>query len=339
LRRLAERDSDHVERKEVTMPRRYAIPGTDLEVTVLCLGGNVFGWTADARESARVLDRFVDGGGNFIDTADVYSAWVPGHAGGESELAIGHWLAGRSDREKLVVGTKVGQKDGLQGLSAKTIVRAAEESMRRLSTEYIDILWAHGDDEATPQEETLAAFGTLIEEGKVRAIGASNFSAERLESALGVSDRDGLPGYQLVQPHYNLMERDYESDLAPTVAQHGLLAVPYLGLASGFLTGKYRPGGDSPTGPRAERAAKYLDAVGESVLRVLDDLAARHETSVAAVALAWLAAQPTVLSPIASARSVEQLNDLLDIERLELTPTEIHDLATASAGRETSAGA
>jgi aryl-alcohol dehydrogenase-like predicted oxidoreductase len=297
------------------------IPHTTLLVSRLCLGGNVFGWTADDAESARVLDRFVADGGNFIDTADVYSAWVPGHSGGESEATIGRWLKGRADRDSLVISTKVAKKDDCRGLGATTIARAADDSLRRLRTDYIDVYWAHSDDPTTPMEETLDAFGTLIDAGKVRAIGASNFSAPRLEAAIAISEREGLPRYALVQPLYNLVEREYEADLAPAVRSHGLCAVPYRGLGNGFLTGKYRPGAELPAGPRAATAADYLASGAGRVLEILEEVAGAHETSIAATALAWLAAQPTVLSPIASARCVDQLEDLLAFGDLELTST------------------
>jgi aryl-alcohol dehydrogenase-like predicted oxidoreductase len=308
---------------------------SDLDVSTLCLGTNVFGWNVDEAGSHAVLDAYVAGGGNFLDTADVYSAWIPGNDGGESEAIIGRWLASHPGRrDDLVVATKVGQLPGAEGLSRDTILRAADASLRRLQTDRIDLYWAHIDDEDTPLEETLGAFGELIDAGKVRAIGASNYTAARLASALAVSRREGLPAYVALQPHYNLVEReDYENDLASVVAEHGLSTVPYFALAKGFLTGKYRPGGPEVDSPRAPAAAAYLDNGGAAVLDVLDEVAAAHGVPVAAIALAWLAAQPTVASPIASARTVEQLGDLLPVNQITLTEGEVALLSAATSAR------
>ncbi len=307
------------------------IPHTDLDVSPLCLGGNVFGWTADAAQSHAVLDAYADAGGNFIDTADVYSQWVPGNEGGESETIIGDWLAGRPDRDRFVVATKVGQLHGLHGLSASTVRTAVEGSLRRLRTDQIDLYWAHIDDHATPLTETLGVFHDLITEGKVRYIGASNISGLRLAEALEDADRHQLTRYVAVQPHYNLLERDFERRDRDIVAREQLATVPYYGLASGFLTGKYRPGATPGESARGGGAAKLLDddrAV--RALGVLDEVAATHGTTVAAVALAWLAAQPTVCSPIASARTVEQLTELLPMQELRLTLNEIARLDAIS---------
>jgi aryl-alcohol dehydrogenase-like predicted oxidoreductase len=306
---------------------------SDLEVSTLSLGTNVFGWTADKTASHAVLDAYVAGGGNFLDTADVYSAWVPGNEGGESETIIGRWLAKHPElRDDLVVSTKVGQLEGSDGLGRDTILRAAEASLERLQTDRIDLYWAHIDDEDTPLEETLGAFTDLIDAGKVRAIGASNYTGARLAEALAVAEREGLARYVATQPHYNLVERaEYERDLAPVVAEHGLSTVPYAGLAKGFLTGKYRPGGPAVASPRAGGAAKYLEHGGAAVLEALDAVAAAHDAPVAAIALAWLAAQPGVASPIASARTTEQLADLLLVNTLVLTGEEIAELTRASA--------
>src|SRR3954449_2959744 len=304
---------------------------SDLDVSRLCLGTNVFGWTADEAASHAVLDAYVGGGGNFLDTADVYSAFAPGNRGGESESIIGSWLARNPQRrDDLVVATKVGSLEGFEGLGRETILAAADASLQRLQTDRIDLYWAHVDDPDTPLEETLGAFGELIAAGKVRAIGASNYSAARLAEALAISDRQGLARYVALQPHYNLVERaGYEDGLAAVVAEHGLSTVPYFGLARGFLTGKYRPGGPAVDSPRSGAAAKYLDNGGAAQLEALDAVAAAHGTSLAAVALAWLAAQPHVAAPIASARSVEQLSDLLPVLDLELAQDELAELAVA----------
>ncbi len=304
-----------------------------LDVSTLCLGTNVFGWTADEATSHAVLDAYVAGGGNFIDTADVYSAWVDGNSGGDSEAIIGTWLAENQDkRDSLVVATKVSQLAPNKGLGRDAILGAADASLQRLQTDRIDLYWAHYDDPGTPLEETLAAFGELLDAGKVRAIGASNYSAGRLAEALAAADREGLPKFVALQPEYNLVEREeYEATLAPVVAEHDLVTVPYYGLAHGFLTGKYRPGGAAVDSPRAGGAAKLLEQPSAvAVLEALDEVAAAHDAPVAAVALAWLAAQPHVAAPIASARTVEQLADLLPVNELQLTADEVDRLTSAS---------
>ena len=299
---------------------------TDLDVFPLCLGGNVFGWTADETQTFAVLDAYAAAGGNFIDTADVYSSWVPGHTGGESETLIGRWLATRSDRDALVIATKVGyQRD----LTRATILESAERSLERLATDRIDLYYAHHDDPNTPMEETLGAFGELIAAGRVRHIAASNFSAARLRQALDLAAREGLPAYVALQNEFNLVSRDYERDLVPLVAERGLASIPYYSLAAGFLTGKYRPGAPTVESPRAQGALARLDARGLAVLDALGEVAAAHHTNHAAVALAWLAAQPTVLAPIASARTVEQLEQLLAFPTLTLTPAELDTLSRA----------
>jgi aryl-alcohol dehydrogenase-like predicted oxidoreductase len=307
------------------------IGSTKLEVFPLALGGNVFGWTANEKASFAVLDAYAAAGGNFIDTADVYSAWAPGNSGGESETIIGRWLSTRGNRENIIVATKVGMHPKFSGLSPASIRTAAEESLRRLQTDYIDLYYAHQDDETTPLEETLRAFDQLVRQGKVRYVAASNYSATRLQEALTTSDRAGLVRYVALQQHYNLVERDkYEGELASVVAREGLSSVPYFALASGFLTGKYRPGAKVDS-QRAEKAGGYLNEKGIKILAVLDEVAAAHEVSVASVALAWLAAQPTVTAPIASARDPEQLPDLLRVADLKLTESEIHRLSEVSA--------
>ncbi|WP_329496260.1 aldo/keto reductase [Kitasatospora herbaricolor] len=306
---------------------------SDLTVFPLSLGGNVFGWTADEAQSFAVLDAFAAGGGNFIDTADVYSAWVPGNTGGESETIIGNWLRSRGNRDDIVVATKVGAHPGSTGLKAHTIKSATEESLRRLGVERIDLLYTHRDDTDTPVEEFITALDELVKEGKVREIAASNISAERLTEALEFSAREGLARYVAVQPHYNLVSRaTYEGPLAEVVAAHGLSSVPYFALASGFLTGKYRPGGADVDSARAQGAARYLDDPrGPKVLTALDAVAAAHGTEPATVALAWLASRPTVAAPIASARTVEQLPPLLAAASLRLAPEELALLDEASA--------
>jgi aryl-alcohol dehydrogenase-like predicted oxidoreductase len=302
---------------------------SDLDVSRLCLGGNVFGWTADEAQSFAVLDAYAQAGGNFLDTADVYSAWHEGNAGGESETIIGKWLAARGNRDDIVVATKVGMLSGLDNLKAETVEAAANASLKRLGTDHIDLYYAHKDDPDTPLEETLAAFDRLVRAGKVRHIAASNYSAPRLAEALAVSEREGLAEFVALQPGYNLVSRDeYEGELAGVVAGAGLAAVPYYGLAKGFLTGKYRPGAQIDS-PRAGGASAHLDERGLRVLSALDEIAAAHGTTVAAVALAWLVAQPTVAAPIASARTPEQLADLLPVNDLELTDDEVKRLTAA----------
>jgi aryl-alcohol dehydrogenase-like predicted oxidoreductase len=307
------------------------ISSTDLDVYPLALGGNVFGWTASEKESFAVLDAYSAAGGNFIDTADVYSAWAPGNSGGESETILGRWLAQRKRRDRSIIGTKVGMHPQLKGLSAKTIRAAAENSLKRLQTDYIDLYYAHVDDEQTALEETLGAFDSLVREGKVRYIAASNYAAPRLAEALAVSDREGFARYVALQQHYNLMERDkYEGELADVVSREGLSSVPYFALASGFLTGKYRPGAKVES-RRAERAGSYLNEKGIKVLTALDDVATSRNEAMATIALAWLAAQPTVVAPIASARTTEQLPELLRVANVRLTAAELQALNEASA--------
>jgi aryl-alcohol dehydrogenase (NADP+) len=305
------------------------IPGTTLDVFRLCLGGNVFDWTADERQSFDVLDAYFSAGGNFIDTADVYSAWVPGHTGGESETVIGRWMAKAHSRDQMVIATKVGMAPGLKGLSAKTIRTAAEASLRRLATDRIDIYYAHADDPDTPLVESLRAFDALVQEGKVRYIAASNYTAPRLAEALEISRREGLARYIALQTHYNLVNRnDYEGELRDLCVREGLACFPYYALAKGFLSGKYRAGAHVDS-PRAAGARAYLDQRGLRLLAILDEIAAAHRTTVPAVSLAWLAAQPTVVSPIASARSADQLADLLPFVDITLNPGELVRLGTA----------
>ncbi|WP_283133220.1 aldo/keto reductase [Rhizohabitans arisaemae] len=308
------------------------IGNSELSVFPLCLGTNIFGWTADQRQAFEVLDAFTGGGGDFLDTADSYSAWIPGHSGGESETIIGAWMASRGTRDDVVLATKVGGLPGRKGLSGPNIRMACEDSLRRLGTDHIDLYWAHYDDPETPIGETLEAFDTLIREGKVRYIGASNFGPERLAESLQISRREGLASYIALQQHYNLVERElYEGPLAKVVADNGLSSIPYYGLARGFLTGKYRTGSVVESA-RAAGAAPYLESERAlAVLEALDEIAEARDVEVAAIALAWLAAQPTVAAPIASARSVEQVSALLDSAELTLSEAELVLLNAASA--------
>ncbi|MFD5295756.1 aldo/keto reductase [Streptomyces mutabilis] len=305
---------------------------SDLEVFPLALGGNVFGWTADQDTSFAVLDAYTAAGGNFVDTADSYSAWVDGNSGGESETLIGKWLAARGNRDDVVLATKVSQHPEYPGLSAANIKAAADASLRRLGTDHIDLYYTHFDKPEVPVEEIIGALDELVRAGKVRHIAASNISAERLAASLEFSDREGLARYVALQPHYNLVSRDtYEGALRDLAERAGLAAVPYYALASGFLTGKYRPGATVDS-PRAGGAAKHLESErGQRVLAVLDEIAEAHGALVATVALAWLAAQPTVAAPIASARTVEQLPALLGVAELTLTEDETARLTEASA--------
>ncbi|MFE9677844.1 aldo/keto reductase [Streptomyces sp. NPDC006259] len=305
---------------------------SDLEVFPLALGGNVFGWTADEAASFAVLDAYAAGGGNFLDSADSYSAWAEGNSGGESETIIGNWVKARGNRDDIVIATKVSQHPDHPGLSAANIKAAADASLRRLDTDRIDLYYTHFDKPEVPVEEIVGALDELVKAGKVRHIAASNISPERLRASLEFSDREGLARYVALQPHYNLVSRDtYEGALQDLVAASGLAAVPYYALASGFLTGKYRPGATVDSA-RAQGAAKHLGTErGQKVLTALDEVARAHDAEVATVALAWLAAQPTVAAPIASARTVEQLPALLAVADLELTEAEIARLTEASA--------
>ncbi|WP_228900390.1 aldo/keto reductase [Streptomyces sp. DH1] len=305
---------------------------SDLEVFPLALGGNVFGWTADQDTSFAVLDAYTAAGGNFIDTADSYSAWADGNSGGESETVLGQWLAARGNRDDVVLATKVSQHPEYPGLSAANIKAAADASLRRLGTDHIDLYYTHFDKPEVPVEEIVGALDELVRAGKVRHIAASNISAERLAASLDFSDREGLARYVAIQPHYNLVSRDtYEGGLRDLAERAGLAAVPYYALAAGFLTGKYRPGATVDS-PRAGGAARHLETErGRRVLAALDEIAGAHDAAVATVALAWLAAQPTVAAPIASARTVEQLPALLGVAELTLSEDEVRRLTQASA--------
>ena len=303
---------------------------SDLRVLPLALGGNVFGWTADRDASFALLDAFTDGGGNLVDTADGYSHWVPGHTGGESETLIGEWIARTGHRDDLVIATKVSTHPQFSGLAAENVRAAADASLARLGTDVIDVYYAHFDDESVSLENTVAAFSGLVDAGKIRTIALSNYTAERIDEWMTVTEANGFHAPVALQPHYNLVEREFEGALRERAERYELGVFPYFGLAKGFLTGKYR-GGASVDSPRAGGAAEYLDARGDAVIEALDVVAAAHGVSLATVALAWLREQPTVVAPIASASRLEQLPDLLASATLELTPAEIASLSAASA--------
>jgi aryl-alcohol dehydrogenase-like predicted oxidoreductase len=316
---------------------RRRLGNSGLAVAPLALGGNVFGWTVDEATGFELLDAFVANGFNLIDTADVYPKWVPGNEGGESEVMIGNWLKRSGRRRDVVVATKVGMEmtPDRKGLSRDHILRSAEESLGRLQTDYIDLYQSHRDDPSTPLEETLEAYDQLIKQGKVRAIGASNYSAARLEEALNVSKRLGLPRYQTLQPLYNLYNRaDYEADLEPLCLRENVGVIPYYSLAAGFLTGKYRSEADLGQSARGASVKKYLNERGLGVLQALDEVAAQYDSTPARVALAWLIARPSITAPIASATSLDQLNDLIEGTKLRLAPEAIDALDRASARGE-----
>jgi aryl-alcohol dehydrogenase-like predicted oxidoreductase len=313
--------------------KKRKLGDSGLEVSPLAFGGNVFGWTADETMSFRLLDAFVAEGFNLIDTADVYARWVQGLEGGESEAIIGKWLKRSGKRQSVIIATKVGKEMGpdKKGLSRSYIFQAVEESLRRLQTDYIDLYQSHEDDTQTPLEETLDAFDRLIQDGKVRAIGASNFSAKRLAEALQVSEQYGYPRYQSLQPLFNLYDRiDYEKDLEPLCREKELAVISYFSLASGFLSGKYRSEADLADRARADIVKKYLNARGYRILEALDKVAQQHNVTPAQAALAWLIAQPTVTAPIASATNLEQLNQLIQAATLELDPSSMELLNQAS---------
>jgi aryl-alcohol dehydrogenase-like predicted oxidoreductase len=306
---------------------------SELKVSPLCFGGNVFGWTADEPTSFALLDRFIDAGLNFIDTADVYSAWAPGNKGGESEIIIGNWLKQRGGRDGVVLATKVGSEmgPGKKGLSKRYIMEAVEASLKRLRIDCVDLYQSHWDDPETPVEETLAAYGELIRQGKVRVIGCSNFTAARMTESLEASARLGLPRYESLQPECNLYDRaGFEGELKSTCRENGIGVITYFSLARGFLTGKYRSKADLGQSPRGEGiGGKYLDERGFRILAALDEVAAQHRATPAQVALAWLMTRVT--APIASATRLEQLEDLIAATHLELDAASIERLTTASA--------
>ncbi|QIX60614.1 aldo/keto reductase [Hymenobacter sp. BT18] len=304
-----------------------------LHIAPLMLGGNVFGWTADEATSFRILDTFVAGGGNAIDTADGYSVWVPGHVGGESETIIGKWLKQRGRRDDVVIATKVGWEVNPEnkGLKKDYILRAVEGSLKRLQTDYIDLYQSHRDDPTTPVAETLEAYAQLVKEGKVRAIGASNFSAARLRESLEASAQHGFPRYESLQPLYNLYDRaEFERDLLPLLQEQHIGVIPYYGLAAGFLTGKYRSEADLQKSPRGGGVGqKYLNEKGLRILKALDEVADRLQATPAQVALAWIMAQPGLTAPIASATSPEQVTELLRATDLTLTAEDVRTLNQA----------
>ena len=312
---------------------RRELGRSGLQVSPLCFGGNVFGWTADEATSFRLLDAWVDAGMNFIDTADLYSRWVPGHVGGESEVIIGKWLRQSGKRERVVIATKVGKDmgDGMLGLAKGYLRRAVEASLKRLQTDVIDLYQSHDDDAKTPLAETLGAYADLIREGKVRAIGASNFTAARLSEALAVSRAHGLPRYEALQPWYNLVERAaYEDELEAVCVQHGLGVINFFALASGFLSGKYRSAADLGKSARGGAVQKYLNEGGLRVLEALDEVAQRCNATPAQVALAWQIARPSITAPIASATSLEQLAELVAAAQLKLDASAIERIDMAS---------
>ena len=305
------------------------IAETDLVVHPLCLGGNVFGWSADKAQSEGVLDAYTKHGGNFIDTADVYSEWKEGNVGGESETIIGTWAKARGNRSELVIATKVAMLSKRPGLSAANITAACDESLQRLQTDYIDLYYSHKDDEETPIEETLNAYAQLIAQGKVRYIAASNFGADRLSQSLKFSADHSIPSYVAVQDHYNLMHRtEFENNQAPLLAQNSITCIPYFGLARGFLTGKYRAG-VTVDSLRAGGVTEYQSEKGYAVVSALEEISKAHHSSIAAVALGWLRAQPQVSTPIASARTVEQLEEIIQV--VELTSDEVAKLTQLSS--------
>jgi aryl-alcohol dehydrogenase-like predicted oxidoreductase len=317
-----------------TMVRR-ALGTTGFDIAPLVLGGNVFGWTADEKTSFELLDAFVDAGLNAIDTADVYSRWLPGHSGGESETIIGNWLKAKpGSRNKVLLFTKAGADmgDDRKGLSKRWILKAAEDSLRRLQTDHIDLYQSHLPDPNTPHEETLAAYDSLIKAGKVRAIGASNFTVDQLTDALRVADTRGLPRYAVLQPEYNLYNREtYENGPRQLAIRERLGVIPYFGLAAGFLTGKYRSPQDFSKSPRGQMMSKYLNPRGDLILGALDAVAARLRAKPADVALAWLIARDGVTAPIASATSREQLDSLINATRLQLSKEDQAALEMASS--------
>jgi len=307
---------------------------SSLQIAPLAFGGNVFGWTADEATSFALLDAFVAAGFNFIDSADVYSRWHPGNKGGESEVILGKWLKARGNRDKVIIATKLGIEmgPGMKGLSRNYMMQAVEASLRRLQTDYIDLYQSHRDDPDTPLEETLSGYAELIKQGKVREIGASNFSAGRLAEALRISTAQGLPRYQSLQPQYSLVERkDYEGDVENLCLKEKVGVIPFYSLASGFLTGKYRSAADTKGRARGSRVEKYLNDAGFRVLTALDDVARRYDAKPAQVALAWMIARPSITAPIASATNVDQLQEIMRAPEIKLDSDAIAQIDKASA--------
>ena len=311
------------------MNNRITLPKTELSVHPLCLGGNVFGWSADESESFAVLDAYVEAGGNFIDTADVYSEWKPGNSGGESERIIGKWMKARGNRSQMVIATKVAKLSTRPGLSAANIRSAAEDSLSRLQTDYIDLYYAHEDDTKIPLTQTLEAFNALVVDSKVRYIAASNYSAARLREAIHISQTYNWASYVALQNHYNLLERkEFESDVAPALSSMGISALPYFGLARGFLSGKYAAGAKIDS-VRADGVSEYQNERGYAAVARLEELAKAHNAPVSAIALAWLRAQSVVSTPIASARTVDQLKEIVRV--VNLTSDEVESLSAITA--------
>jgi aryl-alcohol dehydrogenase-like predicted oxidoreductase len=306
------------------------IPQTDLVVHPLCLGSNIFGSNADEAQSHAVMDAYSSHAGNFIDTADMYNQWVEGHVGGESETVIGSWMKKRNNRQSIVIATKVSKMDTRPGLSAKNIFAACEESLNRLQTDYIDLYYSHSDDETVSLEETLGAYAQLIAQGKVRYIAASNFTPARLRESIKFSEDNNIPAYVAVQDLYNLVDRKtYEGEMSQAVADLGISNIPFYGIARGFLSGKYRPGVTEVDSKRAAGAREYATDKNYAVLTVMDEIAKNHNVSLSAVALAWLRAQPSVSAPIASARTVEQVEEIVQV--VELSVEEVEKLNGVSA--------
>jgi len=303
------------------------LPKTNLTVYPLCLGGNVFGFSADVKNSEIVLDYYFDNGGNFVDTADMYSQWAPGHVGGESETVIGNWMKRRGNRKEMIIATKVSKLDTRPGLKPANIIAACDDSLRRLQTDYIDLYYAHQDDPNTPIEETLSTFDSLIKSGKVRYIAASNFTAARLQESLDISKANGLAAYVACQDQYNLMDRDYEKTLRDTVEKNGLSEIPFYGLARGFLSGKYRPGVTVESVRATGVANSYANERGWAMLEKLDQIAKERNASVSSIALAWLRQQKTVSAPIASATKLEQIKELMPV--VELNAGELQELTNS----------
>ena len=309
---------------------------SSLHVVPITFGGNVFGWTADEKMSFALLDAFVDGGFNFIDSADAYSRWHPGNKGGESETIIGSWLKARGKRDRVIIATKLGieMAPGKKGLSRQYMMQAVEDSLRRLQTDYIDLYQSHRDDPDTPIDETLSAYADLIKQGKVREIGASNFSVARLAESLKISREKGLPRYQSLQPHYSLVERgEFEGPLEDLCLAEKVGVISYYSLASGFLTGKYRSGADMEGRARGGRVKKYLNDYGFGVLKALDDVAARYQAKPGQIAIAWLIARPSVTAPIASATNLDQLAELMKSVDIKLDAAAIRQIDEASKPR------
>ena len=301
--------------------RKLGLSG--IEVPPLCLGGNVFGWTADEKMSFSILDTYVAAGFSFVDTADVYSVWVPGHEGGESERVIGNWLASRHARDKLIIATKVGMWPKMPGLKAANIIAACEGSLKRLQTDYIDLYQSHRDELDTPQDETLEAFSRLVKAGKVRAIGASNFEAERLKAAEKIAEEGGFPRYNTLQPLYNLVERDFETSLQPLCVEEEIGVIPFYSLAAGFLSGKYRSLSDTEGKARAGRVRHYMNDENLVLLDRLEKVAKTRGAAMAEVAIAWLRDRPSVVAPIASATNLDQLQSLIRGASLKLSAADI----------------